>query len=128
MSDQTKTTSDQPTITTDDLLRCPACGSTEFHLLRDRTIICAADGCESTRTQLNHRPARLADTADTWYFTFGIEHPLHGQYIRLHGSSEDTRALIGTIFGSNWAGQYGCERGQAVITEHGYRELDLGLG
>lgn len=61
------------------------------------------------------------------YFTFGLEHPLTGRYVRLRGTAESTRTLMITIFGTNWARQYNWHEAWPVIERRDLRELDLGL-
>ena len=64
----------------------------------------------------------------TWYFTFGLDHPLAKRFVRLHGTHDGTRELMSRIFGQgNWAEQYSQGRGPEVVTRHKLARLDLGL-
>lgn len=64
---------------------------------------------------------------EIWYFTFGIGHPLAWRYVRLRGTVESSRELMCTIFGTNWARQYGQSEGRERTSRPGMTELDLGL-
>jgi hypothetical protein len=64
---------------------------------------------------------------DNWYFTFGLDHPLAGRFVRLRGTCEGTRELMTAIFGQgNWAQQYDEGRGIDVVVRHKLTRLDLG--
>lgn len=42
-----------------------------------------------------------------WYFSFGFGHTRFAyRYVKLHGTSDNTRATMLAIFGRNWAFQY----------------------
>lgn len=72
-------------------------------------------------------PNPLHRQQETWYFTFGIGHPLSGRYVRVRGTVESSRELICAIFGSNWSRQYARSVGEALARKHDLAELDLGL-
>jgi hypothetical protein len=128
-----------------DLLRrttCPECGRSSFYLYTDGDVSCAECGRPFARNvpQLATTPPRpriglrqgesanpLMRHEEDWYFTFGIGHPLAGQFVRFRGTVESAREQMTTIFGLNWSRQYAKGEALSIIRTRGLRELVLSL-
>jgi hypothetical protein len=126
-----------------DLLRrtiCPECGRHLFLLYSDGDITCENCGRVYARNvpELADIPARpliglarsespnpLMRHQEDWCFTFGIEHPMRGYYVRLRGTVDGSREQMRAIFGTNWARQYSQADIRPVIERRGLRELEL---
>jgi hypothetical protein len=40
-----------------------------------------------------------------YFFTFGVESPLAGRYVMLHGSVDGTRRVMNAVFNGRWSTQ-----------------------
>lgn len=71
------------------------------------------------------------DPVLTYYFTFGLDSPLKNRFVALRGTMEGTRAIMHSVFGRNWAGQYDGSKWMEISHKashrgHPYRQLILG--
>ena len=58
---------------------------------------------------------------EKWIFTFGVGQALAGYYVELEGSKGETREIMASLFGMNWAFQYPGDH--KVVEEWGYVQL-----
>ena len=68
-------------------------------------------------------------TRQDWFFTFGSDHRLNGmplsrRFVRIHGTSNEARALMVEHFGKGWAFQYASAE-EAGVQRHDLTELRL---
>jgi hypothetical protein len=90
-----------------------------------RPALAAMPGNGGASLRRGESPNPLLKRQEDWCFTFGIEHPLRGYYVRLRGTVDGSREQMRAIFGTNWARQYSQADIRPVIERRGLRELEL---
>lgn len=90
-----------------------------------RPVLAAVPGNGEASLERGESPNPLMRHQEDWCFTFGIEHPLRGYYVRLRGTVDGSREQMRAVFGTNWARQYSQADIRPVIERRGLRELEL---
>lgn len=62
---------------------------------------------------------------ETWYFSFGVGHPLGRKMQPISGTYDHARDKMFEAYGTKWCGQYNAAAAMEMADRHGYTMLPL---